>query len=355
MKVAVGLSGGVDSTLAAALLREAGHDVVGVTMTLGRADEAASLAAARKAAAHLGVPLKVFDFADAWRKHVLGYLRSSLLAGETPNPCVACNEAVKLGLLPQAAFAWGAERFATGHYARLERAPGGEVRLLRGVDRRKDQSYFLYRVAADVLARTLLPLGGYTKDEVRALARERGLAASEQPDSQDFCGGDPRAVVTEAPRPGDVVGTDGRVLGRHRGFWQHTVGQRKGLGIGGGVPFYVVRLDAERNQVVVGTRAEAVSAGFRVRDVVVRAAAALDGRPLAVKVRSAGEPRGPVAVAWNAAGTELEVEAGEGFPVVAPGQSAVFFAGDEVVAGGVIAGGGGDRESGNFKTKEMNR
>ena len=153
MKVAVGLSGGVDSTVAALLLKEAGHDVVGYAMTLGRRDEDAALVASRAAAEHLGVPLRVCDFAAEWKSGVLDDLRSVYLSGATPNPCVRCNERVKFGLLPRTAFADGCARFATGHYARLE-----DGRLFRAADRGKDQSYFLYRVAPDVLGRTLLPL-----------------------------------------------------------------------------------------------------------------------------------------------------------------------------------------------------
>ncbi len=310
MKVAVGISGGVDSTVAALLLKERGYEVVGVTMTLGRDDEAQSLAAAKVAAGRLEIPLEVFDFSREWNAEVLAYLRTTYLGGQTPNPCVRCNETVKFALLPRAAFGLGCERFATGHYARTDGA-----RLYRAVDRSKDQSYFLYRVKPEILARTVFPLGGLTKDEVREKARQAGLEVADKGDSQDFCGGDPMRIVNEPEREGEVVTVEGKVIGKHRGYWNYTVGMRKGLGIGGGTPYYVVALEAERNRVVVGFKEDAVRTDFELADTVGE----ID-KSLPVKVRSAGEPR------------LLK----DGIAGIAPGQSAVFYRGDEVVGGGVI-------------------
>lgn len=321
MKIAVGISGGVDSTVAALLLKERGHDVVGVTMTLGRADEERSLAEAKSAAERLGIPLHVFDFAAEWKREILQYVAETYLGGETPNPCVRCNETVKFALLPRAAFALGCERFATGHYARVvemdldSSARARTVRLSRGVDHGKDQSYFLYRVKPEILAKTVFPLGGMTKDEVRAKAREFGLAVAEKGDSQDFCGGDPMAIVGAEPREGNIVTTDGKVLGKHQGFWNYTIGKRKGLGIGGGTPYYVVALRPETNEVVVAFKEKAVRYDLELRDTV----GTID-KSLPVKVRSAGEPR------------LLK----DGIIGVAPGQSAVFYDGDEVAGGGII-------------------
>ena len=311
MKVAVGISGGVDSAVAALLLKAEGHELVGVTMTLGRADEETSVAEARAVAGRLGIPLKVFDFADAWRVNVLQYVHDTYMRGQTPNPCVRCNETVKFGLLPQAAFELGCERFATGHYARVE----NEVRLLRAVDKAKDQSYFLYRVKPEILAKTIFPLGELTKDEVRAKARAFGFEAADREDSQDFCGGDPMRIVGEPDRAGEVVTVDGKVIGTHRGYWNYTVGMRKGLGIGGGTPYYVVRLDAESNRVIVGFKADAIRHDLELTDTVGK----ID-KTLPVKVRSAGEPR----------------LLADGIAGIAPGQSAVFYRDDEVVGGGVI-------------------
>ena len=230
MKVAVGISGGVDSAVAAMILKEQGHEVVGVTMTLGRDDEAKSLAEARLTAERLGIELHVFDLAKAWKREVVDYIRSEYLSGRTPNPCVRCNEMVKFGLLPRLAFEkLGCDRFATGHYARikLEKEVGvGEknesplsnsnssLQLLRAVDRTKDQSYFLYRVDPEILAKTVFPLGGMTKTEVREYARAHGLEVADKGDSQDFCGGDVKRFIDTTPREGNIVTIDGRVLGK---------------------------------------------------------------------------------------------------------------------------------------------
>ena len=335
VKIALGLSGGVDSAVAAALLLERGFEVVGVTMTLGRADEESSLAAAREAAARLGIGLHVFDLSREWRAGVLDYLRSTYLAGRTPNPCVRCNETVKFGLLPRFAFErLGCTHFATGHYARLAAENGG-VRLFRGTDRAKDQSYFLYRVPQAVLARTVFPLGALTKAEVRERARALGLAAADRGDSQDFCGGDPMAVVAEGDRVGNIVTAEGKVLGRHRGFWHYTVGKRKGLGIGGGIPYFVTALRPETNEVVVGYREAAVTRAFEVGDFVAFPKWGSCQEGLGVKVRSGGEPHGPCRVEPTQGG--VRVTCPDGILGVAPGQSAVFYDGDEIVGGGVIS------------------
>ena len=316
MKIAVGISGGVDSAVSALLLKKQGHDLVGVTMTLGRADEEKSVAEARAVADRLGIPLRVFDFSSEWHSNVLQYIRTTYLAGATPNPCVRCNETVKFALLPEAAFALGCERFATGHYARLR--ADATVTLLRAKDRAKDQSYFLYRVRPEILAKTVFPLGELTKTEVREIARAAGFEAADRGDSQDFCGGDVRGLLPREPRTGNIVRvSDGKVLGTHPGFWNYTIGKRKGLGIGGGTPYYVIGLDAVRNEVRVGTREEAFAFDLTLTDCVGR----ID-KSLPVKVRSAGEPK----------------LLADGIAGIAPGQSAVFYDGDAIVGGGIIAG-----------------
>ena len=311
MKIAVGISGGVDSAVAALLLRDEGHDLVGVTMTLGRADEAKSLSEAQAVAERLGIELKVFDFAGEWREKVIDYIKTSYLKGETPNPCVRCNELVKFGLLPEAAFASGCDYFATGHYARLING-----RLARAVDRSKDQSYFLYRVRSEILKRTIFPLGELKKSEIREIARKFGFEAAEREDSQDFCGGEVMELINRAPEKGNTVTRLGKVLGQHEGFWNYTIGQRKGLGIGGGgTPYYVVELKPETNEVVVAPREEALSYELSLADTT-----GLIDMTKPVKVRSAGEPR----LLKN------------GILGVAPGQSAVFYDGDIIIGGGII-------------------
>ena len=316
MKIAVGISGGVDSAVAALLLKEQGHEVVGVTMTLGRADEAKSLAEAKAAAERLGIELKVFDFSHEWSLNILQYVQRTYLEGKTPNPCVRCNEMVKFGLLPRAAFEMGCEKFATGHYARVGiRDQGSGISLMRGVDKTKDQSYFLYRVRPEILERTIFPLGELTKDEVREKARTFGLEVAEKGDSQDFCGGDPMRIVNEPDREGEVVTVGGKVIGKHRGYWNYTVGMRKGLGIGGGTPYYVVALDAAKNRVIVGFKDDAVRYDLELTDTI-----GVIDKSLPVKVRSAGEPK------------LLK----DGIAGIAPGQSAVFYDGDVDAGGGII-------------------
>ncbi len=320
--VAVGLSGGVDSAVAALRLRDAGYAVTGVTMALGLATDAQNAADAAQIAEQLGIPFRALDLSAAYKSEVLDYFRGTYLAGETPNPCVRCNQRVKFGLFPEAIRAAGipCDFVATGHYARVE-----DGRLFVAKDLAKDQSYFLHRVPRETLRRVLFPLGGLLKSEVRDIARANGIVAANRVDSQDFCAGAARDVVGAADRAGDVVDASGKVLGRHAGFWRYTVGQRKGLGIGGGTPFYVTKIDAARNEVVVGPREAALTAMFSVCDRV----GDFNGECL-VKVRSASRP-----VAGVVEGARCTLA--EGVIGVAPGQSAVWYSAEgEVLGGGII-------------------
>ena len=352
MKVAIGLSGGVDSSVAALLLKEQGHDVVGITMKLWRPglyrggergscfgpDEDRDIERAARFAEGIGIPYHVFDCYDAYAEDVLRYFRETYLAGRTPNPCVRCNALVKFDLLPRLARESGLdfEAFATGHYARIGRR-NDRFALRAARDAAKDQSYFLYRLSQEQLARQLFPLGELSKDEVRAIARSHGLEAADARDSQDFYSGDKNELIGEPDRPGEVVDTAGRVLGQHNGFWHYTVGQRKGLNTGGGgTPYYVVALDACRNRVIVGTADEAVRTDFEVADMAFSAlppdAIPPEGLDCLVKVRSAGRPRGPARLFANRCSVP------GGIAGIAPGQSAVFYSvdGDEVLCGGII-------------------
>ena len=247
MKIAVGLSGGVDSSVVALMLKEAGHDVVGITMRLWRegryrgGDRAAcfgpneekSIAQAAEFADSIGIEHRVFDCFEDYDREIIRYFREASLQGLTPNPCVICNAEIKFGLLPSVARRSGLDfdRFATGHYARIVRCENGRYAVSRAVDGKKDQSYFLYRLSQKQLAGTLFPLGGMTKAEVRALAAGKGLSAADRLDSQDFYSGDKNELIGEADREGDIVDLSGKVLGRHSGFWRYTVGQRKGIGM----------------------------------------------------------------------------------------------------------------------------
>jgi len=352
MKIAVGMSGGVDSSVAAWLLKKDGHDVAGVTMKLwtgGPAeavrksacfgpDEAGDIESARRVCDHIGIPHRVLDCSAEYEDLVLRYFREEYLAGRTPNPCVRCNQLVKFGMLPRLAKEAGLlfDRFATGHYARVELdAPTGRFLLKKAVDARKDQSYFLYRLSQDQLASTLFPLGGFTKIDVRRMAAEAGLPVVDRKESQDFYSGDPADLIGREDREGDIVDRQGRVLGKHRGYWNYTLGQRKGLGIAHPVPLYVLEIDAARNRLVVGSEAETFKRSCVVADGNWIAFDGIEAEmSVEVKVRSAGRLV-PAAISPLDGGRTL-VRFAEPVAAVTPGQSAVFYDGDIVVGGGVI-------------------
>ena len=352
MRVAVGMSGGVDSSVAAWLLQRDGHEVTGITMKLwaggsGRPvrksacfgpDEAEDIEAARKVCARIGIPFSVVDCAAEYEDLVLRYFREEYLAGKTPNPCVRCNQLVKFGMLPRLARDAGLdfERFATGHYARIEHdARTGRFLLKKAIDARKDQSYFLYRLSQEQLASTLFPLGGFTKTQVRRMAAEAGLPVVDRKESQDFTSGDPADLIGREDREGEIVDREGRILGRHRGYWNYTLGQRKGLGIAHPVPLYVLEIDAAQNRLVVGPEAETFKGSCIAADCNWIAFDRLIAEmSVEVKVRSAGR-------LVEAAISPLEdgrtlVRFAEPVSAVAPGQSAVFYDGDIVAGGGVI-------------------
>jgi len=352
MKIAVGMSGGVDSSVAAHLLLKAGHDVSGVLMKIWPGpdapagarsacygpDEAEDVEAARDVCARLAIPLHVVDCAGSYEEIVLRDFREKYLAGTTPNPCVRCNQMVKFGVLPDAARRAGVlfDRFATGHYARVERdASTGRFLLERGADARKDQSYFLYRLSQAQLATALFPLGDLLKSRVRAIAREERLPVHDRKDSQDFYAGDIADILGRDDREGDIVDRDGRVLGRHRGVRHYTIGQRKGLGISFPVPLYVVGLDAAENRLVVGPESETLRRSATVSDTVWGPFETLPAPAgVRVKVRSGGQPA--PATIYPLGEGRTRVDFGEPVASVAPGQSAVFYDGETVVGGGII-------------------
>ena len=348
-RVVVGMSGGVDSSVAAALLVEQGHEVVGITLHLaGSASRCCSLDDAddaRRVAEALGIRFYVANETERFQREVMQPFADDYLAGRTPIPCVACNRVFKFERLLGRARALGADAVATGHYARIRNDPAtGGPRLLRARDERKDQSYFLWDLDPESLARARFPLGELTKEEVREKARCLGLATADKPESQEICfvpDGD-YARVVEALRPealpgeGEIVDGQGRVLGRHGGVHRFTVGQRRGLGLAGGDRLYVRALEPGRNRVVVGPVDELDVSGAEIEGVRWTA-----GRPPAAPVQAR------VRIRYRHEGAEARVEpvapgrARVGFskPVraVAPGQSAVFYRGDEVLGGGCIA------------------
>jgi len=357
MKIAVGMSGGVDSSVAAAVLKEQGHEVVGVTMSIWRgaapaADQPPStrrhacygpgeeeeIATARSVAKRIGIPFQLFDCAEQYERLVLDYFKNEYALGRTPNPCVRCNQLVKLGLLPELARQSGLafDAFATGHYARIGRdEASGRWLLKKALDEKKDQSYFLYRLTQKQLSFLQFPLGELSKTAVRELARRHGLEVSEREESQDFYCGDYSELLGFGEREGPIVNVAGKVLGQHKGFWRFTPGQRKGLRVPGKVPYYVVRVDADTNTVVVGSIDEARHKSFIVNDIIWSAIERLASvEDYGVKIRSTGRERDAVVEPLDAAKVRVTLlDEGEAVP---PGQSAVFYLGDIVVGGGVI-------------------
>lgn len=359
MRVVVAMSGGVDSSAAAVLLHEQGHEVIGVSLRLsksetgrapGRCCSPDDLDDARAVADKLGIPFYVFEATDLFSRTVVDPFVGSYLAGETPIPCLACNREVKFGHLLARAEGLGAQ-LATGHYARIETDPDGRRRLRRGVDESRDQSYFLYELGQRELARLVFPVGHLTKAESREVARRAGLLTADKPESQDICfvpDGDAAGFVARAaggaPAPGRIVTRSGEVVGEHAGLHAYTVGQRKGLPastrIGGGdaghkLPIYVSEIRADRNEIVVGPAAEIERTSFSVRG-----ASWVSGSP------PAGDEVLTVRVRHRHGGTPCTVRAeGDGFTVhalepvraPAPGQAAVVYRGDEVVGGGTIS------------------
>jgi len=374
--VAVGLSGGVDSSVAAALLLERGYRAIGLTMRTGDLGlispqspsgkprgacigpgEDEDIAACERLCRKLGIEYHAIDASEEFKSLVLGYFKAEYAAGRTPNPCVLCNSELKFKLLLEKAREAGLEfeLFATGHYARIE-PRGGIPRLRAAADPAKDQSYFLYRLGPEILGRTIFPLGGMRKDEVREFARGLGFEAAEKPDSQDFiAGGDIAPIFSDnPPAPGDIVDEEGRILGRHRGLPFYTIGQRRGLGLGAtagdgaeAAPYYVLALDAERNRVVVGPDRGLFAEGLVASGFRLYAAAPSAGSAGGLSAGATPAPmRGLAKIRQNHRPTPCSFESGPGGScrvafeapqrAIAPGQSVVIYDEEGFVLGGGI-------------------
>jgi len=344
------MSGGVDSSLAAALLVEAGHTVVGVTLHLWDGDDPRLnqslccsqeiVESARRVCAQLGIDYYVFNRRREFRQHVIERFLDEYAHGRTPNPCMACNRDIKFRVLLERAAAMGFDGVATGHYARVSHA--AEPQLHRAVDLAKDQSYMLYTLDAATLARVWFPLGGYTKAEVRSMASARGLASAERPESQDICfvpGGDYRQLLIEerptSLTPGPILDEQGRELGRHAGLPRYTIGQRRGLGIATGVPVYVTELDAARNALIVAPAAALERDALTLSDVQFIGTPPGSAFDCDVQLRAHGQAV-PARVSI-AEGRHAHVEFAQPQRAIAPGQSAVFYRGSHVLGGGVVS------------------
>lgn len=346
MKVLVGLSGGVDSAVSALLLKQAGYEVVGATMRLFDKDQVfkenvrgcfsahqvSDIKAAEELCSQIGIPYQVIDCTDVYRQLVLDNFKSEYLSGRTPNPCVQCNSKVKFNALPMGAKKAGIEfdKFATGHYARIIQK-NNIYFVQTGIDEKKDQSYFLYRLTQDQLSKILFPLGEYEKSQVRKIAEKHQLIVSQKPDSQDFYTGDLNDILQQPDKKGDFVDETGKIWGHHNGFWHYTIGQRKGLGIAAPEPLYVLGFNMEKNQVILGFADKNVCSQIKASQLVFNGD--IPQRCFA-RIRSS-QKLTPVSVELSGK-DEITVHFDITQRGIASGQSVVLYDENNVVLGGGI-------------------
>jgi tRNA-uridine 2-sulfurtransferase len=353
MRIAVAMSGGVDSSVAAALLAEQGHDVIGLSMQLydqtggdrsfGSCCTLDDLHDARRVAAAINIPHYILNFERQFEEQVVSNFVREYVSGRTPIPCARCNSDLKFATLLSRARAFDADRVATGHYARVSWDDHqGRYLLRRGADAAKDQSYFLFSLTQAQLSRAMFPVGHLTKHDVRAHARDNGLGVAAKPDSHEICfvpDGDAAGFVERhldsRPREADVVDTRGRVLGTHRGVHGLTIGQRKGLGLSAGVPLYVLRLDPDAAQVVVGAREELEKVGLTASSVNWIAGVPPD-EPRRVTARIRHRHADAPATVTPETGDRAQVQFDTPQVAITPGQAVVFYDADEVIGGGWI-------------------
>ncbi len=353
-KVVVAMSGGVDSSVAASLLKEEGYRVIGVTMQILPPDKAEgkhpedcrsprATEDARRVADKLGIAHHIMDFSDIFARKVIADFCQEYSLGRTPNPCIRCNRYVKFDALLKRAVELGADFIATGHHARIEKEETeGAYLLKKGVDRQKDQSYFLYLLTQEQLSRTLLPIGNFTKKEVRQKARELKLPTAARPESQDICfiPDDNYAeflkdYIPQATEPGPILSERGDVLGSHRGILSYTTGQRKGLGISAREPLYVIAIEPERNAVIVGNKEQALGnelIASRLNWIAIERLT----QPITLKARIRYRHREAEATVTPLDEDRVEVKFKQPQLAITPGQAVVFYDGDTVIGGGTI-------------------
>jgi tRNA-specific 2-thiouridylase len=357
--IAIALSGGIDSLMTAALLKEQGHRLIGIHFLTGfeigyppspgaetnddgfEHHRSRALAQLSPMVDQLDIPIHIVDLRTEFKRQVVDYFVKTYQIGQTPNPCLICNPSIKFDILFQKAKALGASRIATGHYARLKTDTKGRIGLFCGVDRAKDQSYFLSRLHRKQLCRALFPLGGYTKDQTRQLAAKRELTPRATQESQDICFikngtyGDFLLQQPEfTPKPGPITDLGGRELGRHPGLHLYTIGQRRGINCPAAEPFYVVRIDAAQNRLVVGRKKDLPVSSFDVYDINWIADVPQIPVHLMVRVRYRHKPVPATVYPMDTLSARITFDVPQ--PAVTPGQGAVFYRGDEVLGGGWI-------------------
>jgi len=352
--VVVGLSGGVDSSVAAYLLKKQGYQVIGVTMQIWQEEDVCTIEQeggccglsavddARRVAAQLDIPYYVMNFRDEFQKNVIDYFVKEYREGRTPNPCIACNRYVKWESLLQKSLALGADYIATGHYARIRQLENGRMTICRSGSARKDQTYALYNLTQEQLRHTLFPIGEFDKNEIRAMAEEVDLKVANKPDSQEICfvpDGDYASFIEQETGvkevPGNFVGIDGKVLGQHKGIGHYTIGQRKGLGIAFGEPVFVVEIRPDTNEVVLGKNTDVFTDHLRAVNINHMAVEHFEiGQRVMAKIRYNHE--GALATIKEIGNDYIDLSFEEPVRAVTPGQALVMYEGDNVLGGGTI-------------------
>jgi tRNA-specific 2-thiouridylase len=353
MKIAVGLSGGVDSSVACFLLKEQGYDLIGLTMKIWDnaeapivkksacfgPDEESDIEDARELAATIGIPFYVIDLSREYRESIIGYFKEEYSLGRTPNPCMRCNRSMKFNLLLEKAAASGIsfDKFATGHYAQvLFDEARSRYLLKKGIDEKKDQSYFLALLSQEQLGKVVFPLGGYTKQKVKEIAQSQGFKSYHKKESQDFYSGNYEELLDSGPNKGQVVDKNGKILGTHNGIFRYTIGQRRGIGVSGNTPLYVTGIDSGNNTVVVGPDEELFKKSLIVRDCNWIGIESLYTQlPVRAKIRYMHAAQEATIKPFET--NDVSLEFAEPQRAITPGQYAVFYDEDDCVLGaGVI-------------------